>query len=570
MKSRFKRILPILFSVLIILSIVWYLFVYDKDFTKDFLLSQARFFESKGNHTIAAWLYDRAYQQSDHNKDIAIELAEQYKENGNYTKAEYTLSQAISSNPSVELYVALCQTYVEQNKLLDAVAMLDNVTNADIKAQLDAIRPQTPVAEPAAGFYSQYITVNINSAEPLLYVSTTSDYPSTETDLYVEGFSLPAGETTVVAICIGENGLVSQRAVWGYTIAGVIENVSLSSPELDSYVRQLLGFDAESRILTSDLWTIQTMTLPQSMKDYSDLRYFARLKSLTIEKGNFSDLSFLSDLVELTELHISDTPLATSDLKTISALPALTHLTLSNCGLGNIENLSSSNLIYLDLNGNAIRDLSALSFMTSLTHLNLSYNALTSLNALSALTSLEVLNVSGNSLSSIRPLASCVKLQELNIAYNSVGTLAGAENLTMLTSLDAGNNNLTDVDALAGVTSLQTLLLNNNTLLDLTKLSALTALEYLDFAYNEVTALPKWSGNSALIYVNGSNNLLTSLNNLSVCSSLNTVLMSHNSISSVSALSICQNLVRVDVSGNPIKDVSVLSDSGVIVNWDPV
>ena len=112
MKSPLKRILPILFSILIIFSIVWYLFVYEKDFTKDFLLSQARFFEKNGNHSVAAWLYRQAYLQSDNNKDIAIELAEQYKNAGNYTKAEYTLSQAIASNPSVELYMTLSGLYV--------------------------------------------------------------------------------------------------------------------------------------------------------------------------------------------------------------------------------------------------------------------------------------------------------------------------------------------------------------------------------------------------------------------------------------------------------------------------
>lgn len=569
MRSPLKRLLPILFAILIIFSIFWYLFVYDKEFTKDFLLSQARFFEKNGNHTISAWLYNQAYLHSDHSKEVAIELAEQYKESGNYTKAEYTLSQAIANKPSAELYTALCQIYVEQNKLLDAVTMLENVTDPQIKAQLDALRPARPTANPDPGFYSQYIHVTVD-AEADLYVTANGEYPSVETDLYTSEITLPVGENTIHAVCVGENGLVSELAIFSYTIGGVIEEVTLISPELDTHIRQLLGFDAEDRILTSDLWNITSLTIPHSVIDYSDLRHFTKLTELTIDKGNFSDLGFLSDLTALTTLSITNTPVSTGDLKTIAALPALTQLTLANCGLGNIENLSTAKLTYLDLSNNAIRDLSPLSFMSTLSDVNLSFNAIKNLNALSALTGMKVLDVSGNSLSSMRPLASCVNLQELNVAYNSISSLSGLENLTAMTTLDASNNELTEVEALSGLTSLKTLLLNNNTILNITSLSGLTALEHFDFSYNEIEALPIWSGNSALVYIDGSNNKLTSINNLSTCKNLNTVLMNYNNISSVAALSTCRKLVRVDVSGNPVTNVSVLTDSGVIVNWDPV
>jgi len=570
MKSPWKRILPILFSVLIIFSIVWYLFVYDKDFTKDFLLTQARFFEKNGNHSVAAWLYQQAYLQSDHNKDIAIELADQYKAAGNYTKAEYTLSQAIASNPSAELYIALCQTYVEQNKLLDAVTMLKNVTDPEIKAELDALRPATPTADQETGFHNQYITVHIDAPEGDLYAATDGEYPSTETDLYTDGFALPAGESTIYAICVGDNGLVSELAVFQYTVTGVIEEITLASPELDSYVRKLLGLSQDHRLLTSDLWNITSLTVPNAVLDYSDLKYFIKLNELVIDKGSFSDLSFLAGLNELNALTITNTPISSSDLKILSELPKLEKLTLANCGLGNIENLSAAKLTYLDLNSNAIRELSPLSFMTSLKHLDLSYNALTNLNDLSALTGLEVLNISGNSLSSIRPLATCIQLKELYLSFNTIGNLSGIESLTELTMLDLSSNTLTDVDLLAGLTKMQKLILNNNTLLNISAISAMVNLEHLEFAYNQITELPRWSGNPALVYIDGTSNQLSSLATLSLCKNLNTVMMNYNNISSVSALSTCRNLIRVDVNGNPVTNVSALEDSGVIVNWDPV
>ena len=75
MKKALKIIIPILLALLVLGSIVWYLLVYDRIFTRDMLLTQARNQESKGNHAFAAWLYDKAYYQSSKDPSVAIELA---------------------------------------------------------------------------------------------------------------------------------------------------------------------------------------------------------------------------------------------------------------------------------------------------------------------------------------------------------------------------------------------------------------------------------------------------------------------------------------------------------------
>ena len=153
MKKAFKIIVPILLSFVVLGSIAWYLLIYDSSFTQELLLSQARRLEANGKHGAAVWVYDLAYSQSGEDGNVAIELAEQYKSIGNYTKAEFTLSNAIADSGSTELYIALCKTYVEQDKLLDAVRMLDNITDPAIKAELDALRPAAPALEPEPGFF---------------------------------------------------------------------------------------------------------------------------------------------------------------------------------------------------------------------------------------------------------------------------------------------------------------------------------------------------------------------------------------------------------------------------------
>ena len=129
MKKIVKILVPLLLATLIIASIGWYLFVYDRDFTRDFLLSQARYNDIYGNSRLSSLFYNMAYEHSGRDENVAIELANQYKADGNYTKAEVTLSNAIKNKGTVELYTALSKTYVEQDKLMDAVAMLENIAD---------------------------------------------------------------------------------------------------------------------------------------------------------------------------------------------------------------------------------------------------------------------------------------------------------------------------------------------------------------------------------------------------------------------------------------------------------
>ena len=148
MKKAIRIILPLILILAILICTGWYLLIYDRSFTQEMLLYGARHFDSVGKHGISGWFYDIAYRQAGDHASVAIELAEQHKEDGNYTKAEYTLTKAIADGGSIELYIALSKTFVEQDKLLDAVNMLNNVTNPEIKAQLDTLRPQAPICSP--------------------------------------------------------------------------------------------------------------------------------------------------------------------------------------------------------------------------------------------------------------------------------------------------------------------------------------------------------------------------------------------------------------------------------------
>jgi len=566
MKRTLKRIFPILLAIVVIFSILWYLFIYDQDFTQDLLIWNARYFEKNGKHTVAAWFYQQAYLQAEDNEQAAIELAEQFKADGNYTKAEYTLSNAIADSGSINLYIALCKTYVEQDKLLDAVTMLDHITDPEIEAQLNALRPAAPAVNQAPGFYNQYITVTLEATGGTLCFSTSGEYPSLESNPTDSSVSLERGENTIYALCIGDNGLVSPLGIYGYTVGNVVEEVTLADKTLDSIIRQQLGIDAGATLYSTDLWEITSLFIPEGADSYEDLSYLPYLESLTIENSYGSGLEAIGSLSQLTTLVIQNSLVSSDVLKAIASAPKLENLTLSDCDLSNIENLSGAKeLSWLDLSNNAIRDVSALSFMSDLVYLNLSHNALTSLNALSSLTSLETLDVSYNSLSSITPLSSCTQLQMLNINNNTVANLNGVNYLTNLADLFAAFNTLTDISQLTACTELVNLDLSSNALTDITCLSALTNLQTFAFSRNQVTALPAWSKDCSLVFLDGSYNALSTISGLAGLQKLNTVLMDYNAITTVKALATCRNLVKLSIYGNTVSDTGSLTEIGVIV-----
>lgn len=559
-------------ALIIILCTVWYLFAYDREFTRDMLLSCARHFESNGDHGVAAWFYNKAYSHADDSDAVAIELANQYKDNGNYTKAEYTLSNAISDGGSVDLYIALSKIYLEQDKLLDAVTMLNNIRAPEIKAQIDTLRPAAPTVLQEPGFYTQYISVSFQAAEGTLYVSVDGQYPSLEDMPYADPIQLVDGDNTLYALTVSDNGLVSPLSVFGYTIGGVVEQINFADSAFEAQVRTILGEGSNRPLYTNELWDILSFTIPAEASSFEDLRYLPYLQSLTIIDGSVAPLDVVYTLSNLTELSITNAPISQQALAQIAALPELQKLTLRNCGLSSISPLDQAKkLTYLDLSNNTIRTLTAITYMKNLQYLNLQHNAVTSLTALSELEQLTDLNVSNNVLTTLAPVSQLRNLIALEANTNKLTELGNLGNLSQLKYLSLGYNELTDVSVLAACVNLEQLDISNNQLTNIEVLSSLTNMLYFDFSYNQVEVLPIWPTDSKLVSIDGSHNLLTSLDTLAGLVQLNNVYMDYNEeITEVNVLATCPMLIQVNVYGTKVTEVGDLTYQSIIVNYNPV
>ena len=570
MRKFFRFVVPMILIAAILGSLIWYTFVYDRGFTRDMLLSGARFSADAGYKSLSSLFYDLAYRHSGQDENVAIELAQQYKAEGNYTKAEYTLSGAIADGGTAELYIALCKTYVEQDKLLDAVSMLDNIADPAIKEELTAMRPAIKTISPTPGFYSQYISVTLEASEGVIYYSTTAEYPSVATEPYAQPLALPNGETTLYAVAVADNGLVSPLTLLGYTIGGVIEEVTLADPAIDAAVRAQLGLKAEDPLFTDDLWTITEFTVPKDAATLDDLSKMNYLIHLTASGVRADSLQSLSSLTMLQSVDLSGSRFPVSDLSILAALPDLKTLDLSSCGLSSISGLEGApSLTRLDLNSNSLRNLAPLSGITTLTELSLHHNAIVDLSALSTLTELQTLDASYNAITNLGKASALQKLITLNLQNNRLVTLAGIDKLTNLSSLNLGSNALAAIDALAGCVNLTELNISGNTITTLGSLKSLAKLKTLDFSHNAVTALPAWPKSGALYSINGSHNQISSLAPLEGMEHLAYVSMDYNALTSIAPLVKCHKLVEVNVYGNQIASVADLTNQSVIVNFDP-
>lgn len=551
-----KYILKIFLIVLLVVAIIgaacWFFLVQRPDLTMSVFAHWGDYFYDVGRYNRAVSLYETACKLSPENANLPVRLAQAYINSGNYTKAEYTLVSAITNNPeSVQLYVALSKTYIEQDKILDAEQMLDRITSADVKAQIDALRPNAPVLSPESGYYSEYIDVAVTATGGTAYLAVNQDYPSIETDAYEAPVTLEAGDSKVVVVTVAENGLVSDAVYGGYTIGSVVEEVTLSDSALDSYVRELLGKSASDTIMSDELWELEELTLPEGVQDISDLTRFAGLKTLTIQNATGLDLSVLPQLTTLQTLDLSGTTLPTSTLDAIGTLPELKKLVLQSCAVTAINPLVGlSNLEYLDLTNNSVSDLTAI---TALEHLKDLY-------------------LTNNPVKSITYLNSCLELERLHIENCGVSRLSSLAGNTSLQELYASNNEISDISVLSDCVSLSVLDISDNQVKDVSVIANLPELTYFLASHNQIESLPAFdTANCKLVRINVNNNQLTDLSPLKGLPALNYIFADYNQISDISGLEDCPLLTQLNLFDNPVNEAQVkaLQEIGRIVNYTP-
>lgn len=551
MKHFLKIVLPILLILAIVIGACCFFLVVRRDLTENILTYWGNHFYDAGRYSRAITFYKLALRVSPDNAELAVWLSNAYKKSGNYTKSEYTLVNAITQVPdAAELYIALSKTYVEQEKFLDAETMLSRITNDAVRAQIDALRPASPVIEPESGNYTEYIDVTITGADGVIYAVCNEDFPASQDDLYAAPFSLEAGESRIVALSVADNGLVSDAVYAGYSVGSVVETVTLADAGLNAYVRELLGKTAAEPLMSDELWSIEALELPDTVASLDDLSLFTGLRSLSLHHGTALDLSALSQLPLLQTLDLSGCTLSSAAMNTIVTLPELTSLNLSGCAVADINALISlQKLETLDLSNNTISDLTALSALLSLKELHLTNNPITSLANLKNCTALEILYAEQCSITKISGLAEHENLREVYLSGNNITDISALQTCPAIETLDVSSNAVSDISVVSTFQNLVDLNVSNNAITELPTFAAETPLWHVDLRHNQIADISGLAGNLTV----------------------NFIYADYNAISSIAKLESCIMLVQIDLWDNPVDadEVKQLQEVGILVNYNP-
>lgn len=563
-----KKALIVLIVLAVLVAVAFSLLYFV--FTADNMKSWGDDALADGNIDRAVMWYEHAVESEPENVDFVLALVEANLADNNYTQAERNLVKAIRRKPDAALYMKLSAVYVMQDKLMDAQEMLDNISDAAVRTELDALRPAAPAITPDGGEYHELISVTMTSPETVYY-NISDRYPSTANDPYTEPIVLNAGTSRVRAVAVSDSGLVSPLLDTSYLLVGVVQEVNFASPELEAMIRDELCLSDSEAVLTSDLWDVTELEIPSEISVLSDLQYFENLESLVIRGSSADDYSFLSKLFSLKTLDVSGSAISAETLKYIGLLPELTDLNLSECGLTDISALANAtNLVTLDLSNNSIQDISALADLEHLETLNLQTNAVNLLGSLSEMPALRELNIANNNLSTLAPLENSKQLVTLIADNNQLMDVSVLVSMDSLEYFTAANNRIADVSCLASCTLLTYLDLSNNRLSSIDVMAKLVNLTYLDISHNSVTALPELPVMEQLQTFYASYNELTSVEALAGQPLLAYVDLDYNAeLTDVICLADCVMLVRLDVFGTQVSDIQTLLDMSVIVNYDP-
>jgi Leucine-rich repeat (LRR) protein len=512
-----------------------------------------------GDKLRAAGLYARVLERTPRNEALRLTVSGLYRDVGNMSRAEFILFAGLRDvGPSAALYKSLSALYTEQDKLYDAVKLLDEIRSPGVAAEIESLRPRPPVFTPSGGRYEERIGVDLTAdAGSVIYITWNGTVPSVSADRFTETVYLGPGVTRARAVAVGADGLVSEWAETEYRLENIVDPVYFLDAAVEKAVRQTIG-KPSGPLYTPDLWDIEELWGDEE-SDYQtldDLRLMPKLELLALKGiGGKCDISVLPSLENLKILYLQSFGIDSPDLEIIGQCAGLEQLHLRYNKIGPVKALEGlEKLTVLDLSYNSILDAAPLGRLTELRQLLLTQNAVQDVQWLSSLTGLDTLTLDENLITSLSGLEKLTGLRSLEISFNpalisidevaslrslvqlsasrcQIEKLPDLSRLTALENAELTHNMLTDLDGLRGLPALRILSVSDNAIASLDPLSGCSALEILDVSRNAIGSVEPLRGLPALTELNAEHNLLRTLAPLKDCPALNAVLAYGNNIS---------------------------------------
>ena len=181
-------------------------------------------------------------------------------------------------------------------------------------------------------------------------------------------------------------------------------------------------------------------------------------------------------------------------------LAAIRTLDLSNRGLASLtkDDLDFLDLTNIDLSGNDLGDISALSALVNLQQIRLIGNQIEDISPLSDLPNLRSVVLAGNAIVDISPLSGLSKLGTVFLSDNQIVDISPLSDLPNLQHVFLIGNQIEDISPLSDVPNLFSVLLGNNRIEDISPVADWAPLGWLNLAANAIVDISALRRNANL------------------------------------------------------------------------
>lgn len=269
--------------------------------------------------------------------------------------------------------------------------------------------------------------------------------------------------------------IVLREAAYGDAI------YSLESLSLFPNLRQL--------VIDINKWDDSVIT------DFTPIAQLSRLEEVYInyEKEEPINLSFLGEMHSITELYLTHCRIA--DLSFLEQMPQLQRLSLYETPVEDLAVLEKlPELVELALSGNEnAKNIEVVGTLTKMQDLGIQYCGIEDISFLSGLTELRGVNLNGNAIRDITPLAGLDKMERLGLAENQIRDIAAIGGMDNLFDLALDGNEIQNISVLARLPHLNQVGLSDNQIEDFSPLAGRKELMYAAVFGNPAKSIgPVW------------------------------------------------------------------------------
>lgn len=341
-----------------------------------------------------------------------------------------------------------------------------------------------------------------------------------------------------------------------------------------------------------NLYSLDLSNMELTNEDVRNIvQLFPDVQYLDLSNNNLTNVSMLADLYGLEVVDLSNNKITNvSSLKNVpivsltldgntgvsgySSIETLYYLSLNNCGISELEDLSNLGLSALSISNNNISHVDSIGTGESISYLGLDNNAIKDFSFLKDKEYM-YLNLSNNGISDTSDLVDIKayyiilnnnNLTELNLEGEHLYYIEATDNkITKVNKnknivyVDFRNNNLENLDLLSNYPKLEEAYLDNNNISSLNGIGKLRKLQILSLNGNKISKIDDRS--RSIINLKLAKNNLESLDGISKFRNLESLDINSNKVSNINELNKVENLSGLDIGNNKLNNLDEISDS---------